>query len=192
MARLSATGTEPRLDLGAAYEAHYGRVLSLCRYMLSSPEAAEDAAHEVFLKAGQRADTYDSAYPVRNWLLKIASNHCVDLIRRQGTERRLFGLEADQAPEAPEAGPGPLRQLIDGERGERVREALDALPEKYRLPLVLAYYNDFSYAEVGEVLGVGRNTVATLLFRGRQMLRTELLSADFSRAAGRGNHGGRR
>lgn len=191
MARATATRTAPRLDLEAVYQAHYGRVLGLCRYMLSSTEAAEDAAHEVFLKARQREATYDPAYPVRNWLLKIASNHCVDLIRRQGTERRLFGLEVDEASEAPASGPGPLRQLLDGELGERVREALRALPEKYKLPLVLAYYNDFSYAEVGEVLGVGRNTVATLLFRGRQMLRTELLTADFSPPERRGNLGGR-
>lgn len=191
MARVTATRTAPRLDLEAVYQAHYGRVLGLCRYMLTSPEAAEDAAHEVFLKASQREGTYDPAYPVRNWLLKIASNHCVDLIRRQGTERRLFGLEVDEAPDTPASGPGPLRQLLDGELGEQVREALRALPEKYRVPLVLAYYNDFSYAEVGEVLEVGRNTVATLLFRGRQMLRTELLSADFSPAVRCGNSGGR-
>jgi RNA polymerase sigma-70 factor, ECF subfamily len=189
MARVTATRMAAGLDLEAAYAAHYDRVLGLCRYMLNSPEAAEDAAHEVFLKASQRAETYDPSYPVRNWLLKIASNHCLDLIRRQGTERRLFGLEVDEAPDTPASGPGPLRQLLDGELGERVREALSALPEKYRVPLVLAYYNDFSYAEVGEVLDVGRNTVATLLFRGRQMLRTELLSADFGPTSRRGGSG---
>lgn len=162
-------------DFSGIYDEHYRRVFNLCRYLLRSEEAAEDAAHDVFVKVRSRLDTYDPAHPFRNWLLKIASNHCLDQLRRRGRECRLSESDSLQ-PQA--GGPGPLSQLLTEERSERVRRALDGLPEKYRLPLVLTYYNDFSYEEVGDVLGVGRNTVATLIYRAKQRLRTELLKRE--------------
>jgi RNA polymerase sigma-70 factor (ECF subfamily) len=60
------------------------------------------------------------------------------------------------------------------ERGHDVRNALSQLPEKYRVPLVLAYYNDMSYDEIADSLGLGRNHVATLIFRGKRQLRAKL------------------
>ena len=55
-----------------------------------------------------------------------------------------------------------------------MRAALMALPERYRVPLVLAYYCELSYAEIGTLTGIGRNTVGTMLFRGKQLLRQRL------------------
>ena len=176
----TALQMRPQPDFSDVYDEHYRRVLNLCRYLLKSEEAAEDAAHEVFVKVNKRLDSYDPALPLSNWLLKIASNHCLDILRRRGRERRVFGWESEDLPEARASGPGPLAQLLEDERGGRVRQALDRLPDKYRLPLVLTYFNEFSYEEVGEALGLGRNTVATLLYRGKQRLRTELLAVEES------------
>jgi RNA polymerase sigma factor, sigma-70 family len=65
--------------------------------------------------------------------------------------------------------------MMAAERGHDVRNALSQLPEKYRVPLVLAYYNEMSYDHIAEALGLGRNHVATLIFRGKQQLRKKLL-----------------
>ena len=75
---------------------------------------------------------------------------------------------------APAATISPLNELMAAERGHDVRHALSQLPEKYRVPLVLAYYNEMSYDEIAATLGLGRNHVATLIFRGKQQLREKL------------------
>jgi RNA polymerase sigma-70 factor (ECF subfamily) len=172
------TPVEPKIpfgqDFAEIYKTHYRRVFGLCRYLLNSFEAAEDATHEVFLRAQRKLATYDPSLPLSSWLSGIASNHCIDLLRRRTTEKRIFDVETADAMEPPSGGRTPLGELIASERGHVVRNALSQLPEKYRVPLVLAYYNEMSYDEIGAALGLGRNHVATLIFRGKQQLREKL------------------
>src|SRR6266568_3227133 len=87
-------------DFADIYKAYYRRVFSLCRYLLNSFDAAEDATHEVFLRAQRKLASYDPAFPFSSWLLGIASHHCIDLLRRRGTERRLFELEGSEGSES--------------------------------------------------------------------------------------------
>jgi RNA polymerase sigma-70 factor (ECF subfamily) len=173
------TPVEPRTpfdqDFADIYKTHYRRVFSLCRYLLNSFDAAEDATHEVFLRAQRKLATYDPSLPFSSWLSGIASNYCIDLLRRRTTEKRIFEIDGKDAVEsASGGGPSPLGELMANERGEDVRNALSRLPDKYRVPLVLAYYNEMSYDEIGATLGLGRNHVATLIFRGKQQLRQKL------------------
>jgi RNA polymerase sigma-70 factor, ECF subfamily len=169
-------------DFDEMYKAHYRRVFSLCRYLLNSFDAAEDATHEVFLRAQRRLSTYDRSLPFSNWLVGIATNHCIDVLRRRTTERRLFDVktqgDAGDWPAAAVAstsgGLSALGEMIASERGQDVRNALTELPEKYRVPLVLAYYNEMSYDEIAKALDLGRNNVATLIFRAKQQLRQKL------------------
>ena len=65
-------------------------------------------------------------------------------------------------------------KLLAAERGHDVRRALRSLTEKYRVPLVLAYYNELSYEEISDILGVERTQVAVLIFRGKEHLRQRL------------------
>jgi RNA polymerase sigma-70 factor, ECF subfamily len=156
------------------YESQHGRVLRLCRYLLNSVDAAEDAAHEVFLRAQTRIATYDPSLPLSSWLSGIATNYCIDVLRRRGTERRLFDLESSETLDSPSRGPGPLTEILTAERGNDVRAALAQLADKYRVPLVLVYYNEMSYDEIASTLGLTRNLVATLIFRAKQQLRQKL------------------
>jgi RNA polymerase sigma-70 factor, ECF subfamily len=64
------------------------RVVGLCRHMLRDRNLTEDAASEVFLKLHSALETYDGSIPLERWLLRIAANHCIDLMRRQQLERR--------------------------------------------------------------------------------------------------------
>jgi len=158
-------------DFAAIYQSNHGRVLRMCRYLLNSPDAAEDAAHEVFLRAQSRLSTYNPALPISSWLSGIATNYCIDVLRRRSTEKRIFQTDTPEMPDAPSGGPGPLTEMLVAERGNDIRNRLAQLDDKYRVPLVLVYYNEMSYDEIAQALGLSRNLVATLIFRAKQQLR---------------------
>jgi RNA polymerase sigma-70 factor, ECF subfamily len=165
-------------DFAEIYQAHHRRVLGLCRYLLNSPDSAEDAAHEVFLRAQSKFDSYDRTLPLSTWLMGIASHYCIDILRRRGVETRLFAINLEEGFEPSSPYASPLSEVLAAERGGAVRRALAALPDKFRIPLTLAYYNELNYDEIAAVLGLKRSHVATLLFRGKQQMRRILGSQE--------------
>ena len=175
--REETVGTRSDAEFDTLYAAESRRVLQTCRYLLGSDEA-EDAAQEVFLRARQRFEQYDRERPFASWILGIASHHCIDRLRRRSRETRLFAAEDVERVAAPARQPGPLAALLARERGRQVREAVAALPVKYRAPLVLAYFQELGYAEIGEILGIERGHVAVLVFRARRQLRQMLSAPD--------------
>ena len=180
--RRDETPTTPAgADFDVLYAAQARRVLQTCRYVLGSADEAEDAAQEIFLRARQRFDQFDRERPFASWILGVASHHCIDRLRRRGREMRLFGAEDVERAAAPSGQPGPLSALLAREHGRQVRRAVAALPVKYRVPLVLAYFHELGYAEIGEILGIERGHVAVLVFRGRKQLRRMLGAPDRNR-----------
>ena len=166
------TAANPQFE--EAYKRHRQHVYNLCRYLLGSSDAAEDATHEVFLRAERRYSTYDPSRPLSSWLAGIASHYGIDCLRRRRTERLIFDADTMDDFQAVSPGLSPLGQLLNAERGAAVRDALAKLPDRYRVPLILAYYSELGYDEIAAVLGTGRNTVGTLIFRGKQQLRQHL------------------
>ncbi len=149
-------------------------VARVCRRLLGPGANAEDAASEVFLRVRRGLDGFAGERPLRPWLLGVARHHCIDVLRRRRTEARLFS-PADWTAEDPaDPGASPLRRVARAEQRAEVQAAVEGLPEKYRLPLVLRYFAELDYAEIGEVLGVGREQVATLVYRAKRRLRERL------------------
>jgi RNA polymerase sigma-70 factor (ECF subfamily) len=163
-------------DFGELFRAYRGDVERVCRRMLGE-SGAQDAASEVFLRAQRALESYDPERPFRPWLLGIASHHCIDQLRRRAREARLFEAKDLGELELAHPGPSPLRRLAKREQSREILDAIDSLPRKYRLPIVLRYYEDLDYAAIAELLGVERAQVGTLLFRAKHKLRT-VLSAD--------------
>lgn len=174
------------------------RVYGLCRHMLNSREAAEDATSEVFLKVHRAfqgvGGSYNPEHRFLPWLLSVTGHFCVDQLRRRGLETRIFA-----APKLDEEGSDgatstswteswteswtsqtePIvqdRMVAEAGRDE-VRQALAALPEQYRIPLVLRYDSELSYDEIAATMGLKRNHVATLIFRAKKELRGALRQA---------------
>lgn len=168
---------EPGARAGASFEplfrAHEPDVRRLCRRMLGE-EAAHDASQEVFLRARRGFEAWDPQRPFRPWLLAVTGNYCVDQLRRRNREARLFDAGDLEAGDLLDPGPSPLRQALHAEERVRLLEAIDTLPLKYRLPLVLRYFQELDYDGIGEVLGLGRGQVGSLLFRARRRLREAL------------------
>ena len=160
------------------YRTHYRRVFGLCRKLLGTSDQAEDATQEVFVRAHRAFRSYDREQAFSGWILKIAGNFCADVLRRRTKERQLFGAEPVEEQEIESDRPTAVGELIAAEQAEKVRGAIDSLPEKYRLPLVLAYYSDSSYDAIATTLGVSRNHVGVLILRGKQQLRRVLSEGD--------------
>ena len=161
--------------LGEIHRRFARRVFGLCRYMLDSQENAEDVTSEVFLKLQRAIETYDRSTPFRGWLLRVAGNQCIDSLRRRQRARQVI-VEVEDATtiDAPSSEPSPLGALVRAEEQAQVRVAIGHLPDKYRLPLVLRYYSELSYDEIGQQLDLPKNHVATLIFRAKQELRRKL------------------
>jgi RNA polymerase sigma-70 factor, ECF subfamily len=157
-----------------AYTAHYRQVRGLCRQLLGSAERAEDAAQEAFARAYRSYASYDPAQSFAAWIMSIARNHCLDLLRRRGKERTLFGNEAEEIEAAEAPGVDGLGAALSAERATAVNAAVASLPEKYRVPLALAYFADADYDDIATTLGITRNHVGVLLCRAKQLLRQSL------------------
>ncbi len=160
--------------LAALYRHFHRRVFGLCRFLLGSESEAEDAASEVFARLPRAMNSYDSSQPFPRWLMSVTSHYCLDLLRKRKVEQRVFEPTKADALEPAWEGPSPLQQALSAKARDEVRSAVAALPERYRLPLTLRYYNDLSYDEIAATLDLARTNVATLLFRAKQELRRAL------------------
>ncbi len=155
------------------YRRYDRRVFGLCRYMLDSPESAEDVTSEVFLKLQRSIESYDGSIPFPRWLLRVTGNQCIDVLRRRQRGRQVIE-DGAAVIEAASSEPSPLGAVISTEERAQVRDTIARLPESYRLPLVLRYYSELSYDEIAQQLGLQRNYVAALIFRAKQELRRRL------------------
>lgn len=157
------------------YRLYGSRVRGLCRYLLGSAAAADDATSEVFLRVQRAMSTYDITVPFHRWLFSIASHYCIDQLRRGRLEQRLFQPEDPEGPEpAATGGASPLAEVLAAEGRARIRAAIEELPAKYRSVLALRYYAGLDYNQMAAELGLTRAHVATLLFRAKKELRRVL------------------
>lgn len=163
-----------RARFDALYREHYPRVLGLCRRMLGGSSDAEDAAQEVFMRGYRAIRRYRREQPFGPWIAAIATNYCIDLLRRRLRWGRMFSDEPSASEELPDPAEHGAATLIEAHDANVVSRAVDALPEKFRMPLVLAYYADASYDEIATTLGITRNHVGVLLLRAKQRLRRDL------------------
>jgi len=158
---------------GELYRLYGPAIFRFCRRALPSKEDAEDATTEVFMKVRQKLGTYDSSRPFTAWLYKVASNHCWDMLRRRRIRQDLETGDLETLPlEHPD--PSQLERLMEEHTSKQVRSGLEKLPDRARMALVLRYYADMSYDEIGETLGVRRAFVGVLLLRARHQLREAL------------------
>ncbi|MEK9913438.1 MAG: sigma-70 family RNA polymerase sigma factor [Flavobacteriaceae bacterium] len=156
------------------YQEYYPRVFSLCRFLLPSEDCAEDAAQETFTRAYKNFGHYTPERPFWQWVAAIAHRYCVDQLRQRGRWQMLDAdaqIIIDQL-ESPD--PVSIEALITLEDLQHLQGAINELPDKYRVPLVLAYLANLSHSDIAELLDIKTNHVGVLLLRARQRLRTQL------------------
>jgi RNA polymerase sigma-70 factor, ECF subfamily len=153
------------------YREFHPRVLAICRQMLGSVEQAEEAANDVFARLPSAIRSYDPAQSFARWISRVATNYCVDLLRKRRAEQRVLEPAGPALPEPVASARSPLSELLNREEAGAVRDALVRLPERYFVPVVMHYFSDLSYNQIAESLGTTRASVAVLIFRGKQKLR---------------------
>jgi RNA polymerase sigma-70 factor (ECF subfamily) len=148
---------------------HLPKMVGLGRRMLGDAAEAEDVAQEVFLRVWKHAAAWKPGQAkFETWMHRVAMNLCLDRLRR-GVRNA-----GEVSPEIPDAQASATRSLDDMQRRERVRDALQVLPERQRAALVLCYYQERTNIEAAEILGVSVDALESLLSRARRTLKTEL------------------
>ncbi len=151
--------------------------------MTRNPADAEDLVQETFLRAYRAFDHYEEGTNLRAWLFRIMTNTYINMYRKkqrqvQETElgdvedlflyRRLRWFDSNAVAESAES------QMLALFPEAAVRDAVEALPEEYRVPMLLADVQGFSYKEIAEMLDIKIGTVMSRLHRGRTRLQKAL------------------
>ncbi len=168
---------------GRAYdilmEQYHDAVFNIVYRMVRNKQEAEDLTQETFIKAYNSINSFNEEYAFSTWLFKIATNHCIDFFRK----RKLKTYSMDEPVQYKEdeikheyASDDPTMEhrMIDSEKSRLIREAINKLPEKYRMAIILRHHEEKSYDEIAQILNLPLGTVKARIFRAREMLKKHL------------------
>jgi RNA polymerase sigma-70 factor (ECF subfamily) len=158
-------------------EEHGPLLFQLGYRFCGDPHQAEDLVQEVFMAALKGWDGFRGASDEKTWLYRIAARACERLHRRRAGEPEHIGsldvtlpFGDDRMPAVPEEG-DPAKAVLQAESRERIERAIVALPDEFRVPLVLKDIAGFSVVEIAGVLGLEEGTVRSRVHRARMKLR---------------------
>ena len=129
--------------------------------ILRNEEDASDALQEALCAGYEKLDLLRERSRFRPWIMKITANAAYDILRRRQTVGNL-----DEGEEIPEP-----EQSVSQTDSMSLREAVNSLPEEYRIVVLLFYYEDMTVRQIGDITGVSEALVRTRLSRARHMLR---------------------
>jgi RNA polymerase sigma-70 factor (ECF subfamily) len=154
-------------------------VFSIMFKMIRNAQEAEDLTQEAFMKAFNSLATFNEEFAFSTWLMKIASNNCIDYLRKR--KLRTYSIHEpiqykDEKIEIdiPDQEPTPERSLIQTERRKMIEEAINELPERYRYVIILRHKEEKSYEEISEILNLPLGTIKAQIFRAREILNRKL------------------
>jgi RNA polymerase sigma-70 factor, ECF subfamily len=148
---------------------HEDMVFAVAMRMMRDREAAFDATQETFLTLFRKADRYSGDSAVSTWLYRVATNTCLDLLRKQKRRR------AESLPDHHDEPDHRAAEPFDAvEVRPDIDAALAAIPADFRAAVVLSDIHGLSIAEIGEILEVPPGTVKSRVFRGRRLLAEKL------------------
>jgi len=158
--------------------------------MTRNPQDAEDLVQETMLRAFRFLDRFEPGTNLRAWLFKILTNTYINRYRKASSEPRVDSLDDSEElslyryldNEAASRGGSVEAQVLDRFAEQDIKTAIEALPPQYRITVLLADVEGFSYNDIAEITNVKKGTVMSRLFRGRRLLQKALV--DQARSAG--------
>ena len=153
---------EQEVEFAEVYEMYVDDIYRLCFSFLKNRMDAEDAVQETFLKYYYSGKHFDTQQHLKAWLIVTASNHCKDVLkqwwRKQRSTDNLDNLESAQ------------EQQVD-----EMMELVMQLPEKYKTPVYLYYYEGYNSKEIASLLHKPDSTIRTYLQKAKKLLKAEII-----------------
>ena len=156
-----------------------GAIFSLIYKMVQDKDETEDLVQETFIKAFSALSTFNDDYAFSTWLFKIASNNCIDHLRKKrlhtySLDKPTQSKEGTLTKELPDPIINPEMQLIESEKQLLIDLAINNLSKKYRTAIIMRHKEEKSYEEISEALGIPLGTVKARIFRAREKLKKYL------------------
>jgi len=147
--------------------------------MVRNKMETEDLVQEAFIKAFNSLASFNDDYAFSTWLYKIAINNCIDHFRKKKLktfpiDKPIESKDGSIKREFPDVSYQPDQYLLSREKDKLINEAIQNLPPKYRIAIVLRHNEDKSYEEISEIMGIPLGTVKARIFRAREMLKKQL------------------
>jgi RNA polymerase sigma-70 factor, ECF subfamily len=162
----------------------YARQLySAAMRMTRNPSDAEDLVQETFLKAYRAYHTFEAGTNLKAWLYRILTNTYINKYRKEsrrpsevdlGSVEDLYLYRRIGSEESAEASRTTEDRVLDGLVESDIKAAVESLPENFRLPVLLADLEGFSYKEIADILEIPIGTVMSRLHRGRKAMQKAL------------------
>ena len=152
--------------------------------MINNPIDAEDLTIEAFGKAFKNLNQYTPNFAFSTWLFKIASNNCIDFIRKQRTNTVSLDQSVDEDENLSPSSliqsdtPDPEATMINKQKVMLMRDVVTKLKPRYRSLIELRYFSEYSYEEIAEQMELPIGTVKAQLFRARELLLNILKNND--------------
>lgn len=150
------------------------------RKMIKEQEMVEDLVQEVFIKAFKNLETYSNEYAFSTWLYRIATNHTIDYLRKKKLQTfsindPLKTKDGEMEVQLPDNSFATDAPIIKHERKVIVQDAIENLPEKYRMVIQMRHMDELSYQEISDELDLPLGTVKAHIFRARELLYKALI-----------------
>lgn len=136
---------------------------------------ANDLLQEVFIKIYRVLNQYDGKASFASWALRVASNLCIDHLRRR---KEMLPTPNEALYDIPDHQRNPEETYLHNEETKAIYRAIGELPEKYRLPLILFHQEEMTYEEIAVILKLPMSRVKNRLYRARLVLRKKLMKRE--------------
>jgi RNA polymerase sigma-70 factor (ECF subfamily) len=157
---------------GELIQRYQKTVFNVCYRMLGERREAEDLTQETLIRAYKKLEMYDYSRPFGPWIRKIAANMCLNHLQRKNPV--MIELNEEWIDTGLTAQPTPERLTENAEKSEQIHTAILSLPAHYRAVIELRHYQELSYLEISEELGIPLSAVKSHLHRARRTLAKRL------------------
>lgn len=164
---------------GELLNRHKPAIFHIVLKIVRDREIAADLVQETFMKAFSSLASYRSEYKFSTWLYRIGANCAIDHLRKQRIRTLSLDTPAETLDghieiEVPDNSHNPERDLEEHEKRVSIDDAIDSLPEKYRVVITYRHKDSRSYDEIAEALDIPIGTVKARIFRARELLKKKL------------------